>query len=345
MTDYAILKSGSLTLSVARSLTGLEFERKYHRTVSSLSIPYICIPTNTKVLNVGSRSAYSLIGSCVLIVRNKDFNTAVYAVIADYASSTQIEVSQACAIQLGFDTKKSMTSEFTILADIVDLPRWSNVSQSSILDSLNTECKKRFGYTSLVEVNDVGNTELVDYSNISPFVATFNRNTIHVDMNRLKRSKVIGVMLEGGYLYDAIHMEQSSYTNPRLSSQIKLCDSANMPWGLWVVSRAYTSQQARDECLELRKLLRTITPKLGIWLKLEFRSNSISTNNRILRYYSEELDAAGFRTQKGIRVTDTQLQNITWNQFYSDWYLWLDRPVSTISNIEQRIDPEFFEVS
>ena len=89
-------------------------------------------------------------------------------------------------------------------------------------------------------------------------------------------------------------------------------------------------------------------PQLGLWVIIDFpASNSKYINNMILNNYKDVLTSykVGYSKSIGIYTTEKGLEKITWKNHYEDWYLWLDRPVGDIQNIQKLLTPDMFAIS
>ncbi len=177
----------------------------------------------------------------------------------------------------------------------------------------------------------------------TPYAITLNRNSPDVNYTALKEEGVSACVIEAGYLFDAIHVKQSRYKNPKLDEQVKKAIDNNIAFGLYVDVRARNVAEAKEELHELAIVLRKHSPQIGLWLRLLF-NNPKSTNNKIVDTYYDQLYKMGLKNQVGFYVTRAQLDRITWDDYYMDWYLWIVDHVDSLDNIDEVLTPQFFVV-
>ena len=181
---------------------------------------------------------------------------------------------------------------------------------------------------------------LINYEALDPYVVTIDRNTESVNYASLKETGVSGVLIEAGRLYDSTHKEQN-YRNPRLDAQAHAASDADVPFGLYTDVRARSVDEAKKELYELSFCVRRYPPALGVWLRLNL-VKSRSQNNKIIDTYYTELVKLGLKGKIGFYANESQLSKIDWKKYSEDWYLWLDKHVSKIGDIDQLLTPDFF---
>lgn len=182
-----------------------------------------------------------------------------------------------------------------------------------------------------------------DYTQITPYLVTVDRYTDSINTTQLKDIKVIGMLIEAGYLYDLSHVEQSSYVSPKLDSQVKQAKSADISYGLFAYVRSRNVEEATEELKWLRIYIQKYVPPFGVWLKLEFTSSK-AMNDMIIAKYKDILERSGLKGKIGFYVTREQLDKVSWDIWQEDFLLWLVDPVTDISSIEQILTPEFFDL-
>lgn len=184
----------------------------------------------------------------------------------------------------------------------------------------------------------------VDYTKLTPYVVTVDRNVGTIDYGRLKNIRVSGVVLEAGYLYDNIHLQVSSFMNPKLQAQIQAVENADLSYGFFFYGRARNTDEAALEIKELSTIVRVHPPKLGIWIVLNLvRSQEV--NNMIVDRYYDELVKLGFQNQVGFYVTPSQLKMVDWSKYQETWFLWLVDSVESTSELDTLLTPDFFRYS
>lgn len=182
----------------------------------------------------------------------------------------------------------------------------------------------------------------LDYTQISPYIATIDRRTDDIDFKKLKENKVVAVMIEAGYLYDETHTEVDRYRNPKIDTQVQSAIDVELPFAIYAVVRANDVGEAEKELKQLRILVQKYVPPLGVWLSLNFKSTNTAKNDEIISKYKSRLDKLGLVGKSGFYVTRDQLDTITWSKWQDTMYLWLIEHVSDVSNLNQILTPEFF---
>lgn len=175
----------------------------------------------------------------------------------------------------------------------------------------------------------------------TPYAITVDRYAPTLNYKSLRNIGVTAAVFEAGYLYDSIHIRQSRYKNPQLDSQIQHAIDNNVAYGLYADVRAKNVDEAKEELRELALVVRRHSPQIGLWLRLLF-NNPVATNNKILDKYYSTLLNMGFKDQLGLYVTRSQLNKITWDNYYENWYLWLIDPISNLSAMDELLTPAFF---
>lgn len=182
-----------------------------------------------------------------------------------------------------------------------------------------------------------------DVSKINAYVVSVDRNTDSIDSNKLQSLKVIGVFAEAGYLYDVSHMMVPTYVNPKLNAQIEAAKSAEIPYGLVPIVRARNVQEATEELRWLRIYIQKYVPPLGVWLKLDL-VGSVAMNDMIIEKYQDILWRSGLKGKIGFYVTRDQLSKVSWDKWQETFYLWLVDHISDMSEMQQLLTPEFFDL-
>ena len=199
-------------------------------------------------------------------------------------------------------------------------------------------------YPNSFEYAQSGTYALVtDPSDIHAYMVTVDRTTKDINADKLKELQIIGMLIEAGYLYDVVHMEQKTYVSPKLDSQVALAKNNDIPYGLYAIVRARNTKEADEELKWLRIYIQKYVPTLGVWLKLEL-TNSTATNDQIISKYKDILERSGLKGKMGLYVTRSQLSKISWSRWQDDFLLWLVDHVDNISDVDSVLTPTFFDL-
>ena len=212
-----------------------------------------------------------------------------------------------------------------------------NSSSSTTGDKTNEDTAFSFKYTGSLITKDQ-----IDYEYLDPYIITINRSTGTLDYSGLKEYGVVGVLIEAGKLYDDVHQEVY-FRNPKLEEQCEAASTQDLPFGLYMDCRARSVQEAERELYQLAFCIREYPPALGMWFHLQLIM-STETNNKIVDRYYKEMVRLGLKDRIGFYVTEDELKQITWEDYYEDWYLWLNHHVSDIDHIDQLLTPQFFVI-
>lgn len=189
-----------------------------------------------------------------------------------------------------------------------------------------------------------GNIVQVDYTQLNPYITTVDRNTSdYLQYDKLKSEGVVGVIIEGGYLYDQYH-KIVSFRQPKFKKQLELVKQYNLEYGFFFTIRSRTIAEAKSEMKEITFLLRSFPCKLGVWLKLELADNQISENNNIIDYFQKQLILLGFVAKIGFYIEKRMLNNFTWSRYSDTWLLWIVNHVDGEYEIQRVLDSSFFSI-
>jgi hypothetical protein len=184
----------------------------------------------------------------------------------------------------------------------------------------------------------------VDYSKLTPYLLTVPRSyTSKINYKKMKSSGVVGVLFEAGYLFNSAHVKVSEFMNPNLKKQVSDVTSAGLRYGLCMIARAHSVSDVHAEIEELRAVVRKYPPSLGMWLNIQLTS-SVGSNDKLIAEYQKCLVSIGFKGHIGIYATPSSIKTIHWSKFKSNWLLWLNSHVKKKSDIEQLLQPEFFDM-
>lgn len=183
----------------------------------------------------------------------------------------------------------------------------------------------------------------IDYQQFNPYVAVIDRNSNDIGWKVLKESKVVGAIVEAGYLYASYRVKMGNFSNPKIADQIKHLDEEELPFGLYTICRARTSEEAKEEMYQFSFVLRKYPPKLGVWLQLDLGTDK-KVNGLILDRYKQDLIRLGFKSKIGIMCKRKFLDYIDWDKHQEDFFLYLIEHISDTSELDQLMDPEFFDI-
>lgn len=180
----------------------------------------------------------------------------------------------------------------------------------------------------------------IDYTALKPYIISIDRTTRStLNLNDLiENHGVIGAMIEAGR-----GVEYTTFRNPRCYDQVRACIDAGLPFGYTMKSDARSTKDAESEMENLTYILRKYAPKLGMWIELPNYRKFNSKTDEILKVYFKNLVRLGLKNKIGIRCKRDQLEKFTWKEFQEDWYLWLIDPVTDAEEVNQLLDPEFFD--
>jgi hypothetical protein len=184
-----------------------------------------------------------------------------------------------------------------------------------------------------------------NYTLLKPYVITLTRNSPSVNYDAMKKTGVSGVVVEAGYLYTATdHKVVSTFRNPSAYDQTQSALDATLSTGWLMYGRAKTVVEASAEIYQLSFLIRKYPPMIGVWIDLGITGQSRPANDMILDRYRDELVKLGLSNRIGIRATKETIKKITWSDKQHDWKLWLVDHVAKLDEINQLLDPTFFDM-
>lgn len=213
-----------------------------------------------------------------------------------------------------------------------DTPNWSGEVGD---DSYNNTV---YGTTNLP-------FEYLNADNLVQYVATLDRHSPELRYSKFVDNNIAAAIIEAGYLYTSGHwkLDSTEFKSPKFYDQIKACDEADVPIGLWMTCRARSEEEAKLEMNELRKCVQVAKVSVGVWLKLVF-TKSVTINDKIVTVYKEQLHKMGLQGKIGFYVTEEQLKTVTWEDHCEDWHLWLVDHVSDVDLIDELLTPQFFKL-
>lgn len=227
-------------------------------------------------------------------------------------------------------------------------------SSNSVNSAVNSHGQSSFGGSGMVDNTStsygsaisglyISGPDQINWDSMKYYVITQDRNSPDIDFKKMSENNVGGVIIEAGYLFNAAHVKQY-YRNPKIDTQCKAASAANMPFGLYAISKARSETEAREELYELSFCIRKYPPMIGMWIEFNL-AKSKSQNDKIVEYYKKELTRLGLKDSIGIMANTTELKNISWSdKHYKDWSLWLVDHVDSVSTIEALLTPDLFVV-
>ena len=201
--------------------------------------------------------------------------------------------------------------------------------------------------TSTSSTSGGGVSISIDYSEFDPYIITLTRDSRDVPYKKLIDNRVVGAIVEAGYMFTPQHRKVDKFESPVLDKQIKNLEALNdphgMPYALMMYARARTAQEAKDEIYWFSFPLRRYSPEIGVWLQLELGTNK-KTNDTIMEAYNEELNRLGYSQKKGIICSRKTLDYISWDKYKSKFALDLVNHIKDTNELDKLMDPEFFDV-
>lgn len=337
------------------------FKAKFQRDLDCSTVPYLFIPAT---YDIKGKKGGNWVGAIALVVDNIK-KTYTYAVVGDVTKKGRYnnawsECSNCVLTRLGYSDDVIKEGSRTgkgvkINASIYvyankGIPTWDKSKGiTSQIDSYGQEYGGSVEevYTDNAGGATIGSVDIRQYINwdaLTPYIVTVDRNTSSYNFKLLKDKKVVGTLIEAGYMYDAFHNIQKRFRNPRVDSQVKAAQDADMYWGFYITARARSKSEVRKEVYEASFMIRKYPPLLGVWLTTNFFYKDDKTKTQqLLDSYQEELMNLGLVGKIGLLTNNSSLDSIDWEGNYcQDWNYWMIDHVKSISEIEQLLDPEFW---
>ena len=183
-----------------------------------------------------------------------------------------------------------------------------------------------------------------DTAYIAPYVVMLDQDH-SINYKNASKNGVFGCIFEAGKLWDVHHTRQDQFRNPNLDKQITGCLEARMQFGLYLKTYARTEFEAREELYQLSFILAKYQPALGMWINImSYSKSNKDRNNKLIDIYKTRLWESGLKENIGLYAKENIYDIIDWEDKSKDWLLWVYKPVSTISDLDSNITPEFFKV-
>ena len=176
----------------------------------------------------------------------------------------------------------------------------------------------------------------------NPFLLTITRASKNIQWSKLKKKRVVGAVVEGGYLYNARHQVVKKFDNQQLETQCAKLQKYKLPYGMYMYGRARNEAEAKQEMYWFSFPIYRHPPKMGAWIKLELITNK-TMNNKIMSIYYHSLVDLGFQSKMGIICTKAMLNKIDWKKWQKYFLLWEIKHVSSTSELLKLEDPKFFD--
>ena len=177
-----------------------------------------------------------------------------------------------------------------------------------------------------------------------PFVVTPDSSALNINYDDLREIGVIGTMLWAGGLFDARRNKRTSYANPTINKQVENAKKYDMPWALYADVRSKTSDEARLECRELYYVISKHSPKLGIWLHLDFSGVTATSAKEILNIYYDKILEWGLKGRCGLYTTKFQADLIDWPSWTDKFAFWWIAMLDNIDVLDTILTPSLFQV-
>lgn len=344
MAEPFLIKTGQYVLDIlSKTSEAIDFEIKFKIDCRSQNVSYLSAPFN---FSLNGLSGMDLIG-CIGLIYDNTLNSSTYFVVGSLDKSTtdSFRISEKAASNLNYKSGAHNISLYLFDAQIPELNKTNLDSQIQIYGiSLGGLKETIFSDTSAGA--QLSGEDSVNYKDFTPYIATVDRSSGVISrsrLNQMKSNHILGLIIEAGYLYDAYHVETQKYANPNLKQQVEICNGVAMPYGLFAVSRARSVLEAKKELEHLSTIIRSYPPKLGMWLKFSL-SKHISINDNIINEYYKQFVQLGLMDQIGLYTTKSNLKQINWKN-HLQWSLWLVDHVSTFTDLDQLLTPQFFKLN
>ena len=337
------------------------FKSKFQRDLDCSTVPYLFIPAT---YDIKGKKGGNWVGAIALIVDNIK-KKYTYAVVGDVTkkgkyNNTWSECSNCVLTRLGYSeevikegarTSKGVKINASIYVYAnKGIPKWDKSKGiAAQIDAYGEEYggKTEEVYTDNAGGATIGSVDIRQYINwnaLTPYLVTVDRNTSNYDFSKLKDKKVVGTLIEAGYMYDSLHNIQKRFRNSKVDLQVAAAQKAEMYWGFFITARARTKAEVKKEVYEASFMIRKYPPLFGVWLTTNFfYKDDKSKTQQLLDWYQEELMNLGLVGKMGLLTTNSTLDIIDWEDTYcKDWHYWMIDHVKSISEIEQLLDPEFW---
>lgn len=178
----------------------------------------------------------------------------------------------------------------------------------------------------------------------NPFMVCPDPGVTGINYTALKEIGVVGTLIWGGGLFDSKRDRRKSYANPSINSQVEEARKHDMPWAFYADVRSRTDDEARLECRELYYVISKHSPKLGLWLHLDFTGISALSAKQIVSIYYDKIVEWGLKGRCGFYVTKSQADLINWPEWTDRFSLWWIAPLSSVESLDSILTPSLFQL-
>ena len=193
------------------------------------------------------------------------------------------------------------------------------------------------GGIKLAEALDLNPTEF------KPYVAKFDRNA-DVNYKQLTNLGVVCAIIEAGYRFDSHGKRTEKFDNPNIEKQIENLEKRDIIYGMYTICRAKTVVDAKTEMQYFQYQLYRHPPQFGAWIDISNFGNSKKLNDSLLTQYNQSLKDLGFSGKMGIICSRNTLNNISWDTWQDEYFLYLIEHVKDVSVLDNLLDPELFDI-
>ena len=176
-----------------------------------------------------------------------------------------------------------------------------------------------------------------------PYIVTFARDA-KVNYKALSDLRVVGAIIEAGYRFDSSGKRTKQFDNPNIETQIESLDKFEIPYGMYTICRAKTTEDAKTEMQYFRYQLYRHPPKWGAWLQLTNLNSLKAVNDKVLEQYNKSLTEFGFSSRMGIMCTRKDLEKISWDKWQDQFYLYLIDHLQDLTSLDNLLDPQLFDI-
>lgn len=305
-------------------------------------------------IRLSASSAYTPCDCVVVYVGQSDNKTMT--VIIQYDSNIALkydnlftcEVSQGDALEEGsLIGRCNKYLHFELLTSVALNSEWDVKVGSLTYYKQNPQmiAEGKFTFDSDVTSYKVA-TSIIDeesiYKNLTPYVCTLYRTIADVNLPLLRKIGCSVVIVEGGCLYDAVHMT-IDYENPNLDKLYNKIKKSELGFGMLFITKARNVSEARSEMSHCTSIFRHYIPNSGVWIDYNLTSDT-HTNDTILEEYITYLTSQGFKDKIGIRCSKKQLKTFTWSKFEDRALLWIVDNVTSLDELDPPLKPSFFKI-